>query len=182
MGLEDRYELGRLLGEGATATVRAATVRGSGAAVAIKFLDRQAADIPQARERFQQEIDETHTEAQCLRHDPTNLLLATMLAHLDPAKGEPVPVGTIYQVDRPTYDDGFNAQLDQAVADFSSSSGDQGDVRRQQFGNLRLGFRVGLQQERYRAFRPQHVGDVLYPCHLRIGGHVGEFKQAGEDL
>ena len=59
-------------------------------------------------------LDDETTEADCLVHDPTSLMLAHMLAQLDPQKGEPVPLGTIYQVERPTYDAAFNAQLGEA--------------------------------------------------------------------
>jgi 2-oxoglutarate ferredoxin oxidoreductase subunit beta len=62
------------------------------------------------------QLDEQTTEADCVVHDQTNLILATMLAHLDPEHGEPVPVGTLYKVDRSTYDSDFNAQVQAATA------------------------------------------------------------------
>ena len=61
------------------------------------------------------ELSDTVTEADCLTHDVTNLTLATLLAHLDPEAGYPVPVGTFYQVSRPTYDAQFTEQLEDAT-------------------------------------------------------------------
>lgn len=49
-----------------------------------------------------------------LVHDPSNWILAQLLARLDPEKAEPVPVGVIYQEQRPTYDQAFQEQLEQA--------------------------------------------------------------------
>ena len=51
-----------------------------------------------------------------LRHDPSNWILAQLLARLDPDKGEPVPVGVFFKEDRPTYDGAFNAQIEQVKA------------------------------------------------------------------
>ncbi|MEN9785107.1 MAG: hypothetical protein RLZZ299_371 [Pseudomonadota bacterium] len=54
------------------------------------------------------------TEADCLVHDPGNLVLASMLTRMDyPAF--PVPMGVIYQTERPTYDAAFQAQAHAAM-------------------------------------------------------------------
>ena len=50
-----------------------------------------------------------------LRHDPTQLALAQLLARLDPACGEPVAVGVFYRCERSTYDADFQAQLQAAT-------------------------------------------------------------------
>jgi 2-oxoglutarate ferredoxin oxidoreductase subunit beta len=55
-------------------------------------------------------------EAKVLVHDPTNQALALALAHLDPSRGEPVPVGVFYTEERSTYDALFQDQLSQARA------------------------------------------------------------------
>jgi len=52
------------------------------------------------------------SEADVVVHDEKNPLLAAMLAHLDPAHA--VPIGVLYKVDRPTYDEMFQAQLNEA--------------------------------------------------------------------
>jgi 2-oxoglutarate ferredoxin oxidoreductase subunit beta len=62
------------------------------------------------------ELGEQYSEADCLVHDETNRLIATLLAHLDPEVGEPVPLGTLYKVDRSTYDADFKDQVDAAKA------------------------------------------------------------------
>lgn len=54
-------------------------------------------------------------EDQVLKHDPTSFELAGMLGRMDPAEGFPVAIGTFYAVERPTYDDAFNAQLREAT-------------------------------------------------------------------
>jgi len=51
LGLEDEYELGATLGEGSGGTVRAATRRRDGRAVALKLVGAEAS-LPQARERL----------------------------------------------------------------------------------------------------------------------------------
>jgi 2-oxoglutarate ferredoxin oxidoreductase subunit beta len=53
-------------------------------------------------------------EAKVLVHDPSDKALAMALAQLDPAKGEPVPVGVFYVESRPTYDSLFQDQLAEA--------------------------------------------------------------------
>jgi 2-oxoglutarate ferredoxin oxidoreductase subunit beta len=62
------------------------------------------------------EIGDTHTEADCVVHDPSDLGLAHAIAALDPAKGEPTPVGVIYKAQKSTYDDDFNHQIADAKA------------------------------------------------------------------
>jgi len=52
--------------------------------------------------------------AKVLVHDTSDWVVASLLARLDPAKGEPAPVGIFYQEQRPTYDSGFVQQLDDA--------------------------------------------------------------------
>jgi 2-oxoglutarate ferredoxin oxidoreductase subunit beta len=64
-------------------------------------------------------------EAEVLVHDTSNRILAQMLVHLDPAKGEPVPVGVFYQESRPTYDEQFRAQIEQ-----STTASGVGDLNR----------------------------------------------------
>lgn len=70
------------------------------------------------------EIGEQYAESDCLVHDETNLVLATMLAHLD-EQHHPIPVGVFYRVQQPTYDQAFQEQ----VADSRSRLGD-GDLQR----------------------------------------------------
>jgi 2-oxoglutarate ferredoxin oxidoreductase subunit beta len=55
-----------------------------------------------------------YTEADCFLHDTSNLVLAQLLATMKPEEGFPVPVGTFYQVERPTYDAAFRDQVAQA--------------------------------------------------------------------
>ena len=50
----------------------------------------------------------------CLVHDPKNIVLAGMLARMD-FPDFPVPMGVIYDVDRPTYDAQFTAQVHEAM-------------------------------------------------------------------
>ena len=57
------------------------------------------------------EIDGPETEAKVLRHDPSNKMMAMMLAALSPENGDPVPVGIFYQEDRPSYDSQFVDQV-----------------------------------------------------------------------
>jgi 2-oxoglutarate/2-oxoacid ferredoxin oxidoreductase subunit beta len=59
-------------------------------------------------------LGEEYSEADCVVHDTTNLVLAQLLATMKPEEGYPVPVGTFYQVERPTYDSVFRDQVDQA--------------------------------------------------------------------
>ena len=54
------------------------------------------------------------SEDRILCHDETNLMLATLLAHLRPEDGYPVPVGVIRRVAAPTYDAMFNDQVSAA--------------------------------------------------------------------
>ncbi len=61
------------------------------------------------------EITDEAQEEGLLKHDPTNKLLATMLASLDPANGDPVVIGLFYREDRPAYDEQFELQAEQAV-------------------------------------------------------------------
>jgi len=70
-------------------------------------------------------VNTPEDEANVLVHDPSNRILAQMLVHLDPSKGEPVPVGLFYQEQRPTYDAQFRAQIEQSTA-----SGGIGDLNR----------------------------------------------------
>ncbi len=56
-------------------------------------------------------VDGPEAESQVLRHDPSNKMLATLLASLEPAEGHPVPVGIFYQEHRPSYDAQFQAQM-----------------------------------------------------------------------
>jgi 2-oxoglutarate ferredoxin oxidoreductase subunit beta len=51
---------------------------------------------------------------QVLVHDPSNWVVAQLLARLDPDKGEPVPVGIFYTEERPTYDSAFVDQVQAA--------------------------------------------------------------------
>jgi len=62
------------------------------------------------------ELGDGLTEADCLVHDPTNLALARLLATMAPEEGFPVPVGVFYDNPRPTYDEAFRAQVEQARA------------------------------------------------------------------
>ena len=57
------------------------------------------------------EIGDEYAETDCLRHDVTNLIVAQLLAALDPAEGYPVPVGVFYNIEKARYDDGVRAQL-----------------------------------------------------------------------
>jgi len=50
------------------------------------------------------------SEADCLVHDETNPLLASILVQLD-YPDFPVPMGVIYKVEQPTYNDVFNKQI-----------------------------------------------------------------------
>jgi 2-oxoglutarate ferredoxin oxidoreductase subunit beta len=59
------------------------------------------------------EIGEDGSTDGIVVHDETNLVQATQLAHLDPELGHPVPVGTLYKVDRPTYDQSFQDQVEE---------------------------------------------------------------------
>jgi 2-oxoglutarate ferredoxin oxidoreductase subunit beta len=71
------------------------------------------------------EITDPAQEAALLKHDPTNKLLATMLASMDPAEGDPVVIGLFYREDRPTYDSQFSEQAEQAVQKLG-----KGDLRK----------------------------------------------------
>jgi 2-oxoglutarate ferredoxin oxidoreductase subunit beta len=55
------------------------------------------------------------SEADCLVHDQENLLLASILVQLD-YPDFPVPMGVIYRVEVPTYNEVFNQQIDAALA------------------------------------------------------------------
>ena len=59
------------------------------------------------------EIGDEFTEEDCLVHDRENALLASILVQLD-YPDFPVPMGVIYQVACPTYNEVFNAQIDAA--------------------------------------------------------------------
>jgi 2-oxoglutarate ferredoxin oxidoreductase subunit beta len=61
-------------------------------------------------------VSSPEDEAGLLVHDQTNKVLAQALAALDPAHGEPVPVGVFYVEDRPTYDEGFRQQMTDSKA------------------------------------------------------------------
>jgi 2-oxoglutarate ferredoxin oxidoreductase subunit beta len=71
------------------------------------------------------EITSPEDEAKVLVHDTSSKILAQMLVHLDPSKGDPVPVGVFYQEHRPTYDAQFRAQVEQ-----STSTAGLGDLNR----------------------------------------------------
>ena len=60
-------------------------------------------------------IGDQYTEADCLVHDETSLVLATMLARLSPPEF-PVAMGVIYRAPRDTYEVKVHAQLDVAMA------------------------------------------------------------------
>jgi 2-oxoglutarate ferredoxin oxidoreductase subunit beta len=62
------------------------------------------------------EISHSFTEADALIHDKGNLSVAQLLAGLDPADGQPVALGVLYQTERPTYDHEFQAQVQTARA------------------------------------------------------------------
>ncbi len=55
-------------------------------------------------------------EAACLAHDQTSLALAHLLAGLDPDQGFPVPLGTLYKIDAPSYETQFKKQAEASVA------------------------------------------------------------------
>jgi 2-oxoglutarate ferredoxin oxidoreductase subunit beta len=55
-------------------------------------------------------------EARVVVHDPTNKALAMALTQLDPTQGQPVPMGVFYTEQRPTYDELFHSQIEQATA------------------------------------------------------------------
>ena len=59
--------------------------------------------------------DGGYTEDDLLVHDTSDRILAGILVQLD-YPDFPVPMGVIYQEERPTYNDGFQAQLDLAKA------------------------------------------------------------------
>ncbi|MBK9370287.1 MAG: 2-oxoacid:ferredoxin oxidoreductase subunit beta [Deltaproteobacteria bacterium] len=54
------------------------------------------------------------TEADCIVHDKHNPLLAGMLARMQPPNF-PVPMGVLYETQRPCYEDGFNQQVTDAI-------------------------------------------------------------------
>lgn len=60
------------------------------------------------------ELGGEYSEADVLVHDETNRDLAWHLAHLT-KPGDPVPVGVIHKVNRPTYDSGVREQLSKAT-------------------------------------------------------------------
>jgi 2-oxoglutarate ferredoxin oxidoreductase subunit beta len=60
------------------------------------------------------ELGDDISESDCLQHDETNRVLASLLAEFDGNNGTPVPVGIFYRVERPTYDSAFNEQVSQA--------------------------------------------------------------------
>ena len=70
------------------------------------------------------ELGEEYTEEDILVHDQANRELAWHLAHLT-KPGDPVPVGVIYRVERPTYDSGVHTQVNQATQKLG-----RGDVAR----------------------------------------------------
>ncbi|MBX2797006.1 MAG: 2-oxoacid:ferredoxin oxidoreductase subunit beta [Myxococcales bacterium] len=70
-------------------------------------------------------VNTPEDEARVLRHDPSNKLLATMLASLDPTKGDPVPIGLFYKEERAPYDAQFTEQVSQAQQKLGT-----GDLRR----------------------------------------------------
>ena len=60
------------------------------------------------------ELGEEFSESDCLVHDETNALLASILVQLDFPEF-PVPMGILYKVEKSTYNEAFNAQLDHAI-------------------------------------------------------------------
>lgn len=61
-------------------------------------------------------LGETHQETDCVLHDKHNLILATMLANLDPADGAPLAVGTFYEHAKTTYDSLYTHQIADTTA------------------------------------------------------------------
>ncbi len=61
-------------------------------------------------------LGETYQETDCVLHDKHNLILATMLANLDPSDGAPLAVGTFYQSAKSTYDSMFSTQIADATS------------------------------------------------------------------
>jgi 2-oxoglutarate ferredoxin oxidoreductase subunit beta len=59
-------------------------------------------------------IGDEYSEEDCVHHDTSNLVLAQLLATMKPEEGFPIPVGTFYQEQRPTYDSAFRDQVNQA--------------------------------------------------------------------
>ena len=60
------------------------------------------------------ELGGEYSEADCLVHDKTSKALANILVQLD-YPDYPVPMGVLYQVERPTYNDILHAQIDASV-------------------------------------------------------------------
>ena len=60
------------------------------------------------------DLGDEFTEADCLVHDTSNLVLAQLLATMKPEEGYPVPVGVFFQQERPTYDSAFTNQVTEA--------------------------------------------------------------------
>ena len=54
-------------------------------------------------------------ESEILIHDEKNPVLAYLLAHMTPPSF-PTPIGVLFEVDRPAYEQGVHAQIEQAVA------------------------------------------------------------------
>jgi 2-oxoglutarate ferredoxin oxidoreductase subunit beta len=61
-------------------------------------------------------LGETYQETDCVLHDKHSLILATMLANLDPSDGAPLAVGTFYESAKSTYDSMFATQISDATA------------------------------------------------------------------
>ncbi|NCG19613.1 MAG: 2-oxoacid:ferredoxin oxidoreductase subunit beta [Rhodobacterales bacterium] len=57
-------------------------------------------------------INTEEDEAKALIHDPTNKMMAIMLAGLDGIGENPIPMGIIYNNPRPSYDSQFHAQVE----------------------------------------------------------------------
>jgi 2-oxoglutarate ferredoxin oxidoreductase subunit beta len=51
-------------------------------------------------------------EANCLKHDVSNRILAQLLAQLDGSNGMPIPIGLFFSEDRATYDGQFREQIE----------------------------------------------------------------------
>ena len=60
------------------------------------------------------ELGGEFSESDCLVHDETNSLLASILVQLDFPEF-PVPMGVLFKVEKPTYNQAFNAQIDAAL-------------------------------------------------------------------
>jgi 2-oxoglutarate ferredoxin oxidoreductase subunit beta len=70
------------------------------------------------------DLPEGADDSHVLVHDPTNKVVAQMLAELDGHDEFPLPVGVMYRIERPTYDSAFRDQIAQATQKLG-----QGDLR-----------------------------------------------------